>query len=216
MTRLPLFFDLDGTVLDVSARHYRVYDRLTRAFGGVPLGTEDYWRLKHEKLPWPQILARSSVPPGRSGTYLAAFITEIEKPRELALDKCVPGAHGTLRRLHADGHPMYLVSLRRSHAGYVRQLTELGLTQYFSEILSGWTDGRADELKAHLIEQRACGAGGVTIGDTEADVLAGKRLGMVTVAVTGGLRGRRYLQALLPDYLLDSVAGLPGIMDRFG
>ena len=86
------------------------------------------------------------------------------------------------------------------------------MAQYFAETLSGHTDSSTDELKACLIAQKVRDTGGIIIGDTEADVLAGKRLSLVTIAVASGIRSRQYLQALEPDYLIDSIVALPGIL----
>jgi phosphoglycolate phosphatase-like HAD superfamily hydrolase len=52
------------------------------------------------------------------------------------------------------------------------------------------------------------------VGDTEADVMAAKALGLVSCAVTSGLRSAEFLRALKPDYLIQSIEGLP-VIDKF-
>jgi phosphoglycolate phosphatase-like HAD superfamily hydrolase len=44
------------------------------------------------------------------------------------------------------------------------------------------------------------------IGDTEADVISGKQLGMRTFAVTSGIRDQAFLADLEPDYIVGGVA----------
>jgi phosphoglycolate phosphatase-like HAD superfamily hydrolase len=43
------------------------------------------------------------------------------------------------------------------------------------------------------------------IGDTEADIIAGKQLGLRTFAVTSGIRNAAFLKAIEPDYVIDRV-----------
>ena len=43
----------------------------------------------------------------------------------------------------------------------------------------------------------------VIVGDTETDILAGKRFGLKTVAVTNGMRNRNFLKKYKPDVLID-------------
>ena len=56
-----LVFDLDGTLLDVSARHHHVYSTVCRSLGGQPLDRAAYWHLKRRRTGWPEILAQSGL-----------------------------------------------------------------------------------------------------------------------------------------------------------
>ena len=47
------------------------------------------------------------------------------------------------------------------------------------------------------------------VGDSPADIEAGKAAGTLTCAVTGGYRTRAELEACRPDLLIGSVAELP-------
>ncbi len=49
------------------------------------------------------------------------------------------------------------------------------------------------------------------IGDTETDILAGKELGYVTIAVQNGIRDRNSLEKVNPDYMIDSLANISRI-----
>lgn len=214
MDKPKIFFDLDGTILDVSVRHYRIYERTMLAFGGVPLGKQEYWQLKQQKLPWLDMLVRSGVDIGKLEDFMAMFIAEIEKPEELAQDKLIEGAAETLEELHGEGYSMYLISLRRGHEKFLQQLKDLGIAQYFVETLSGHTDASTPELKASLIAPKLGEGKGVMIGDTEADVLAAKKLGLVAVAVTSGIRNEAFLRALDPDYVLSDITSLADVLEQ--
>lgn len=216
MTDKPkIFFDLDGTVLDVSARHYRIYERTTRAFGGTSLSKREYWRSKQEKLSWPDMLTKSGVTLNKLDDFMAVFIAEIENPEELAQDNLIEGVAETLQKLHSEGYCMYLVSLRRGHEKFLQQLKDLGIARYFAETLSGHTDENTPDLKASLIASKLGDGRGVMIGDTEADVLAAKKIGIVSVAVTSGIRSEAFLRELNPDYILDDATSLPAVLEQF-
>ena len=214
MGKPKIFFDLDGTVLDVSARHYRIYKRVTLAFGGAPLSKQAYWQSKQQKLPWPEMLTKSGVAFGKLDDFMAMFITEIEKPEELAQDSLIEGAAETLQRLHSEGYVMYLISLRRGHEKFLQQLKDLGIARYFAGTLSGHTDASAPELKASLIAPNLGEGKGVMVGDTEADVLVAKKIGLVSVAVTSGIRSEAILRELGPDYVLDDITSLPDVLEQ--
>jgi phosphoglycolate phosphatase-like HAD superfamily hydrolase len=51
----------------------------------------------------------------------------------------------------------------------------------------------------------------VVVGDTEADISAGKELGITTVVVTSGNRSREFLEALEPNFLINGLSELIGL-----
>jgi hypothetical protein len=70
---LKLCFDADGTVLDVSGRHHRVYAQTIRLLGGKPLTKREYWQLRRRDTEWPQILVESGMKP----ELLSAFLQRL-------------------------------------------------------------------------------------------------------------------------------------------
>ena len=59
---MKYFFDLDGTILDISKRYYFIYYDIIKKFGGVPLPKCVYWDYKRNKTPDDVILKRSNIP----------------------------------------------------------------------------------------------------------------------------------------------------------
>ena len=51
------------------------------------------------------------------------------------------------------------------------------------------------------------------IGDTEADVLAGKQVGLGTVAVLSGIRDEAHLSRAPADFLLPDIRSLPTVLN---
>jgi phosphoglycolate phosphatase len=209
---MKIFFDLDGTLLDVAPRHYRVYSEVTREMGGAPMEQPAYWDLKRKKAKWAQILPLSGLSVDSEGAFLEKFIRKIEDPSYLEKDQLFPGSLEALRSLHGRGVACYLVSLRRQSERLRKQLEDLGVATYFTEILSGHSETDGSDVKGLLIAAQHPGPGDYIIGDTEADILTGKQLGLHTVAVLSGIRDEGFLRALSPDYVVSDSSKLPAIL----
>ncbi|MDQ3680157.1 MAG: HAD family hydrolase [Actinomycetota bacterium] len=210
--RLSIVFDLDGTLLDVSSRHHLVYDDLVRSLGGKPLDKERYWRLKRSMATWTEILGLSDVASQATPGFLERFSEDIEKEDRLAWDVIVPSAEEVLDSLSQE-HDLYLVSLRRSAVALGLQLEALGLKRRFREIVSAAGSRDAHQQKAGLVRTLVGDRRGVMVGDTEADVLAARALGMRSVAVMSGIRDRERLAQFDPDFLVSDVGALPRIVE---
>jgi phosphoglycolate phosphatase-like HAD superfamily hydrolase len=202
-----IFFDLDGTLIDVEPRHYRVYGELVHKYAGKPLPQKEYWVLKRKKTRWPELLPLSGIPPEKLGVFLQDFIQRIEDPAYLETDQLFPGAGQLLKDMSVN-HTCYLVSLRRQPERLKSQLDALGVSGYFAEILSGHSETDGYDVKIELIKNVLGDKTGTMVGDTEADIMTAKNLGLMSVAVLSGIRDREFLEALHPDYVFDSVTEL--------
>ena len=205
--QLIIFCDLDGTLLDVSPRHYKVYCETVEQFGGKALDKNAYWDLKRAKAKWPMLLEKSRLADTPVNDFLKPFIEKIEDPDYLKADKLFPGSLEALELLHISGD-VVLVSLRRNRHALLQQLGWLGIDNYFKTILTGHSESDGYDEKIKLISMVLGDRKGVIIGDTEADVITGKTLGLTTVAVTSGIRNQEFLQALRPDYIFSSITQL--------
>lgn len=99
------------------------------------------------------------------------------------------------------------------------QLERLNLTSYFQEILSH-TDYVASSIGKNkvniMIDYLACTgkdpSTAVMVGDSPEDVDIGKRLGMISVAITGGSYSTSRLKFCNPDYVIGSLRELIDIV----
>lgn len=203
---MQIFFDLDGTIVDISNRHYFVYKTVVTQFCGSVLEKSKYWELKRSGEEWSQILLFSNVSKHDEAAFLAEFTMHIEAPELLATDTLFPGSVAVLQELR-ECHELILVSLRRNSSNLNVQLDNLGISNYFSHILSGHSDTKKGVLskKAAVINASLQVVGGVVIGDTEADVAAARQLGVPSIGITTGIRSRKYLELLNPDYVVDNL-----------
>ncbi len=212
-----LVFDLDGTLLDVSSRHHHVYSTVCNALDGQPLEQPEYWHLRRQRVGWPEILARSGVPPERSATFETDFQAQLELPSSLGFDALFPEAIPLLTKASAS-HRCVLVALRASPIALRAQLAVLGITPYFQAIECASADGEpAFHVKAGLIRRAVHADGpGVVIGDTEADVMAATSLGYQSIAVCSGTRDRDILAQQEPDHLVDDLPGVEHALRLIG
>lgn len=209
---MSIFFDLDGTLVDTSKRHYAVYSECIQELGGSVISQAQYWELKRKKAKWPEIFGLSGVDARFEPEFLKAFITKIESPPYLDMDTLFDGARDVVEQ-YAKDYECYLVSLRRNHNQLTAQLKRLGIDHHFSGILSGHSETDGYDKKIELIKPRLQATEpNVIIGDTEADVITGHQLGIATIAVTSGIRDASFLEALKPDFLIEGIASAPQVL----
>jgi phosphoglycolate phosphatase len=156
------------------------------------------------------VLARSGLPAARREEFDRRFVERIEAPDRLALDRLLPGVEATLAALRRRGDRLILLSLRRSPAAFQRQVAGLGIAGAFERACSGRAAADPGLAKVHLVELVGFAAA-VVVGDTEADILAARSLGLASVGVTTGLRNGSYLRRIGAGTVVDRIALVPAV-----
>ncbi|HZP26528.1 MAG TPA: HAD family hydrolase [Dehalococcoidia bacterium] len=210
MSRLTVYFDLDGTILDVSRRYYAVYSTLLTQLGSAPLQEDEYWRLRRanagprEFLPDLDTIGRE--------VFAQGWLRAIESDRSLELDSPFPGVRETLRSLSKE-HRLVLVTLRRSRERLLGQLRALALDVFFVKVLTTDNQGQPGDLKGRLVKRDSIGhREAIVVGDSEADVQAARHAGLPVACVCSGIRNRDFLTELAPDALIESLTQLPPLL----
>ena len=198
-----LVLDLDGTILDCRDRHYACYRSILIKNNLQPLPIDEYWIAKRLKIDIAQILKRSG-----GGDHYNIFMREwlyrIEDKNMLLMDKLHPGALAVLHHWKKNGYHLILVTARRNAEALAHQLLHLGIKEMFAEILLSSVSGPGEIKARTFLNNHPSEAPKVLawIGDTEADIEAGRYLRTTTVAVSCGIRDRCVLGPLAPDYLV--------------
>jgi phosphoglycolate phosphatase-like HAD superfamily hydrolase len=209
-----LVFDLDGTLLDVSARHHHVYSTVCVALGGAPLARAAYWHLKRQRTPLTEILAQSGLDAIQTAPFEEQFAALIEVPDSLGFDVLFPETIPVLTRLAAT-YRCALVSLRSSTTALRAQLAVFALTPFFEIIEIAASGPDPAFQKARLIRKTVPDDDpAVVIGDTEADVAAANALGYLSIAVCSGIRDRAVLKQGAPSYLVDTIGDVEDALRR--
>lgn len=197
---MNIFFDLDGTILDVSKKYYAVYLISSKNIPGVKIPFNTYWQAKRKKIAEDKILNLSP--------FLKTFkeyqkkrIANLENRQILDLDKPFKWVNKTLEKL-SKNNLLYLMTLRRNRNNLKYQLKKLDLNRFFTLILNVSPTVNPVGSKEKLIQKIHFTKKGIWIGDTEADILLAKKVGLISVAVYSGIRERRYLKNFNPDYLV--------------
>lgn len=199
-----IFIDLDGPILDVSERYYQVYKYIVKKLNGNVISRDLYLELKRKKTDAKKILRLSNIE-GSVNRFELNWLDLIEKRSFLLYDKIWPSVKAVLSRIRAK-HKIILVTLRRSLLNLNWQLRRLNLERCFDLVLCQKANNGNWSVKYNLIKNskvsdiRSC-----IIGDTEVDILTGKKLGIETIAVLSGLRGRNFLNKYKPDYMIDTL-----------
>lgn len=202
-----IYFDLDGTLIDVRKRHYAAYAKATREFALTPVHEHDYWERRLEGANNADL---ADVSDGDRETFIRRWVELAESREYLRLDTLVSGARAALTCLRTT-HGLVLVTLRRDRAALDEQLDDLALTKFFSAVHCHADVPQARD-KAELLHLRgeSVDRWSSVVGDTEADIEAARTLGLRSICVLTGLRGRRFLAEHKPNAIITSVAHLTG------
>jgi len=211
-----IFFDLDGTLIDTSERHYRIYKDILYFYDAPDVLTkEEFWKLKRNGRKTTELL------PETSKEFIQQFSDEwlrrIESRRYLRLDKPLPECPDTLLILK-DVADLILVTLRNNEENLLWELDNFGLTKYFRKILVGSPlkiNAKIPMITNYFKEHSKKGKF-IIVGDTEVDIYAGKEFRILTVAVTYGIRSKEFLEKLDADFYLDNIANLPKVLEKIG
>ncbi|NPV71829.1 MAG: HAD-IA family hydrolase [Firmicutes bacterium] len=204
-----VLFDIDGTLTDTVTAIEESMRMALDEFGWGDLMPCDLRRLIGK--PWQEFIPRMH--PQDPEGFRRRFM-EIAKDVQGARAP-FPGIPEALAELKAAGYRMAIVTTKsRTITDYM--LEKFALGDYFEVSIS------ADEVRSHKPEPepvlKAVEALGVAprrsvmIGDTPMDVLAGRRAGTWTTAVTWGMGSREELAAAGPDFVLESVLDITGLL----
>jgi len=206
-----LYFDLDGTLLDIREKYHRLHRRIATDLGRDPLPRSVFWARKRRGATLEALLPDWEEAARRE--YARRWLGEVELPLYTRFDRLVPGARHALVRL-AREFELVLITLRRDGRELRRQLRDMGLDQLFSRLLVSGDYGGAELTKTQLLslndppEKRRS----IVIGDTEEDVSAARAMRAPVIVVLTGMRDRAFLAALSPDLIIESVAQLPAAL----
>lgn len=208
-----IFLDFDGTVIDVSARHYEVYRAVIKKYTSKNILSKNrYWEKRCSGMSFVKVIQETHKLSDDSYSE-RRYIELIEMPRFLNLDRKFKGVKSVLKRLKAHGN-VVLVTLRHNRKNLNRQLKQVGLDRAFDQVLSDTGGGfGAKETKQKLIENSPFKSEiKYIVGDTEVDIESGRAAGCITIAVCSGMRQREYLNSFSPDHIIDSILELPDVI----
>ena len=199
-----VLIDVDGTLLDTREFILRAFEHSIARHGLAYPGRAHM--AAQVGLPLEEIYA--AIHPDFEPALVESHRSFQEENQHLAV--AFPGTAETLARLRERGLQLAAVT-SRSRRTSVRSLEVSGLIELFDAIVSA-EDAAALKpdpapLRHALAVLGADSTGAVMVGDTAADILAGRALGIRTVGVTYGFGGRSVLEHA-PDAVIEDIAEL--------
>lgn len=215
-----IFFDLDGTLVDI---HGPLYIAVRRALGDLghtpPLTREHY----HQALEREDIFLGLSEEERSEYTKLAFayFLAEIDRTERLEV---LPHVHETLAELKRRAYATAVVTSRPGDARrLVEKLAMVGLAPYFDQVITQSGTSMSILDKTQSLKQAALRAATVPracmyVGDEPRDVMAAVNAGYgAAVAVATGPASYRQLSGhprYRPDHVMRSMSELIGLLER--
>ncbi len=225
-TSTTIFCDFDGPVVDVSDRYYSTYylaladtvQFYPESSQGLEdlriqpnlqvLSKEQFWEMKQNRIPDREIARQSGLQAEEIDFFIRRVVKIVNCSDLLQEDKIQIGASWALKLLHSEGFRLVLVTLRDRHEA-TQMLEKYGVLGLFSGIYGSDNCQAAyqnqTELKTQFLaraiaecDSQASRNGAWIVGDTEADILAGKAMQIRTVGLTCGIRSYHQLSQLKP------------------
>ena len=111
---------------------------------------------------------------------------------------------------------LVLITLRNHPRKLFYQLEKKGIRRIFDKILvvSGMSCDVKWKLKYNLIKKYGYDKNSVIIGDTETDILAGKKLKIKTIAVLSGMRNEKLLKKTKPDLIVKDITKIKKLLNK--
>lgn len=212
MTQSALLFDLDGTVVDsieliVQAAEY-AYDGRE---GPRPTRTEWMALIGTPLAPMLRRWARDEA----DVTFLWDRYREFQVEHHDSLVTAYPGAVELVRRLHAHGRPLAIVS-SKLEAGIRRSLDFIGITECFATLIGidATVKHKPDPEPVFLALERLGAASGDAwfIGDSPYDVQAGRAAGMRTIGVLTGPYDRAALAGAGATHIVTALTEIEALV----
>ncbi len=207
---MNIYFDLDGTLIDVSERFYRLYYDLLDTFNCAnKLSKERYWQLKRERFTEEEIVYRTCINVNIK-EYNKLRQKLIESSKYLKYDIPFSYTSDTLKRL-SGRHRLVIVSLRDSLKKTNKEINKFNLNNFFDKILVHNEDiDNKWKIKVELIKSDCefRQKESIIVGDTEAEFLAAKGLDIPCYLVSSGIRTKEYLTSLNSYFVIENISEL--------
>jgi phosphoglycolate phosphatase len=208
--------DLDGTLVDsrcdISAAFQHAWQNV---IGGTP--PEAILIAQHIGKPLSEMVSELGgiISPSLTSTFIEAY-RQMFRTRGALLTELYPEVSLTLQALSA--FTLGIVTTKESGQAEI-VLGRLALLPFFKHVQGSTYALRfkpaPDTILAALVALNRAPSQTLMVGDTPADILAGKAAGTMTCAVTYGFGAREELLRCAPDFIIDNFGKLLDLVQKF-
>jgi len=223
--------DVDNTLIDIKRRDYQSFCDTAAEMGFPTLDFAEFVEMRLSGASSREIgavLLSRGGDPERLNDFLQARHSRLDRPELFQLDTLFPGTAQVLYRISESGIPIVAATLRHDSQLLEPELMRFGILEYFSGILTaGDIRTRANRpyepeydcltyYKGLVLKESVSRFGlipeeTVFVSDTEFDIEAGIKIGLITVAVESGYGENDRLRSMA-DLCLPSVAALSDVL----
>jgi phosphoglycolate phosphatase len=209
LTITTILCDLDGTLVDSRLDIATAFQHAWRTvIDATPPSASAIGH--HIGKPLAEMLCELGGPlsPSLTGAFVTAY-RHTYAQQDSCFTQLYPGVIDTLQALAT--FTLGIVTTKEPAEAEI-VMRRLGLSPFFQHIQGGTPDlhlkPAPDTVLAALAALHCAPPQALMVGDTPADILAGKAAGVVTCAVTYGFGGREALLQCAPDYVIDTFGEL--------
>lgn len=215
-----VIFDLDGTLLNVYDRYSISYVKAFEKMQvpGVKIDREKIIRMRKAGMSG-LVIIRKIAP--NLGETKSIELDEMRKKimngdNLFTTDHLILGTKPTLKNLKRKNIKLALLTLRRKKS-LEKQLRGSLLMNCFDLIITRWgvdpLEEKCDGLAEILGELKMQPKETVFVGDTDCDIKAGRRIGVITIGVLSGLSGQDTLERENPDLIIKDITRLEKVLE---
>ncbi len=207
-----VLFDLDGTLIDTNGIIMASFKNVFAKF--VP------------SLEYEENLFKSFIGPSLQQTFsqyvddekIQLMIDEYRrfyKENEFDYFEIYPNVIETLKELKARGISTGIVTTKFKEAA-LPSFNHYELGQYFDcfVALDHVIKPKPDREPIDKALMQLPHTGAIMVGDNKGDIFAGKNAGIYSCGVAWSFKGKEYLETANPDYMLEDMTDLLGILDE--
>lgn len=198
---MTIFCDLDGTLIDSSARHIFLLEMILSKYPNIFDISDfgNYLLFKANGGSTKTYLIKCGIPESTARQISKQWIQHIEDDALLLMDVIYPDALTFLQNRSAVQNKIVFVSARNNQNGLKSTLRRLDLLQYADKIHIV-SQGNVAEKKAYAIRSMATQKD-IVVGDTETDWNCAKILGIQGFVLNRGFRSKSFWERLqIPSY----------------
>ncbi len=211
-------FDWNGTILSDTVAAWKAGNEVFKLYNNKPISIEDFRRTFTIPIKdmWVANGFDASIDFFKQSTiYHPVYEKFAAKSRTRA------GARSLLTWLKSH-HFLTMIFSNHVTPEIIKQLLRLDIYEYFDEVLAR-DAGDHSHVKIRSKDQKLFDyvrlhkmnpAEVVVVGDSEEEIQIGKTYGYHTVAITGGYNTRARLAKNHPDFLINNLAELKGIVQK--
>jgi len=204
MAMKTIAFDLDGTLIDISKRDFRIYADILTELGYEAIDKKQYWPLRREKTDIHSILALSGCTSDKDVAYFLENRAErMEESGYLSLDTLFDDVMPVFSKLN-ENYNLVILTRRLNETNTVEQCHRLGLEKYTELMIVGGDKKEKMRSIQNLV---------AFVGDTENDILPANEIGVKSIAVTTGIRSEDKLRTYNPSVIINSISDIFNHLD---